>query len=197
MEWELRILDFIQSLRTPFGDAVMPLVSKLGNTGMIWIILALVLLIIPRTRKYGIVVAAALIADVILCDGILKHLFRRIRPCDINTAVQLLIPRPKDFSFPSGHTACSVAVSTVLFLMRGRGSAKGDGREAAERVMGKLWIPAWILTAVIAFSRMYLYVHYPTDILGGFVTGLAAGYIGYKAAEKLKIHRKQRFTIAE
>lgn len=190
MEWELRILDLIQSLRTPFGDAVMPLVSKLGNTGMIWILLAVILLILPRTRKYGIVVAAALIADVILCDGILKHLFRRIRPCDINTAVQLLIPRPKDFSFPSGHTACSVAVSTVLFLMRGRGSAKRGGWEAAERVMGKLWIPAWILTAVIAFSRMYLYVHYPTDILGGFVTGLAAGFTGYIAAGKLRRYMK-------
>lgn len=180
MEWELRILDFIQSLRTPFGDAVMPLITKLGNVGMIWILLALLLLIVPRTRKYGIVVAAALIADVILCDGILKHLFRRVRPCDINTAVSLLIPRPKDFSFPSGHTASSVAVSTVLFLVRGAGES---GQDMTARVMGKLWIPAWILTAVIAFSRMYLYVHYPTDILGGFLTGLAAGFIGYKAAE--------------
>lgn len=192
MEWELRILDFIQSLRTPFGDAVMPLVSKLGNTGMIWILLAVILLILPKTRKYGIVVAAALVADVILCDGILKHLFRRVRPCDINTAVQLLIPRPKDFSFPSGHTACSVAVSTVLFLMRGRGSAGGSERDVTERVMGKLWIPAWILTAVIAFSRMYLYVHYPTDILGGFATGLAAGFSGYFVIEKWKIHRERQ-----
>ena len=104
MEVELRILDFIQSLRTPFGDVAMPFISKLGNTGMIWIILALVLLIIPKTRNYGILVTAALLADVILCDGILKHLFRRVRPCDINIAVQLIIPRPKDFSFPSGHT---------------------------------------------------------------------------------------------
>lgn len=185
MEVELRILDFIQSLRTPFGDAAMPFISKLGNTGMIWIILALVLLIIPKTRSYGVLVTAALLADVILCDGILKHLFRRVRPCDINMAVQLLIPRPKDFSFPSGHTASSVAVSTALFLVRKKKYATGDGQERVYSVMGKLWIPAWILTAVIAFSRMYLYVHYPTDILGGIVTGLAAGYIGYLVMEKI------------
>lgn len=186
MEIEFRILDFIQSLRTPFGDAAMPLISKLGNTGMIWIILALVLLLIPKTRSYGVLVTAALLADVILCDGILKHLFRRVRPCDINTAVQLLIPRPKDFSFPSGHTACSVAVSTALFLVRKKRYATGDGQDRVYRVMGKLWIPVWILTAVIAFSRMYLYVHYPTDILGGVATGLAAGYIGYLVTEKMR-----------
>lgn len=190
MEMEFQILDFIQSLRTPFGDAVMPFISKLGNTGMIWIILALVLLIIPKTRNYGILVTAALLADVILCDGILKHLFRRVRPCDINTTIQLLIPRPKDFSFPSGHTACSVAVSTVLFLVRKKEYVPGDGQDGVCRVMGKLWIPVWILTAVIAFSRMYLYVHYPTDILGGVFTGLAAGYIGYLVTEKIgKKHR--------
>lgn len=183
MEIELRILDFIQSLRTPFGDVAMPFISKLGDTGMIWIILALILLILPKTRKYGIVVAAALIADVILCDGILKHLFRRIRPCDINMTIQLLIPRPKDFSFPSGHSACSVAASTALFLARGKGNAAGSGQDVTDRVMGKLWIPAWILAVIIMFSRMYLYVHYPTDILGGIAVGLAAGYIGYRVTE--------------
>lgn len=186
MEAELRILDFIQSLRTPFGDVVMPFVSKLGNTGMIWIILALILLIIPKTRGYGILVTAALIADVILCDGILKHLFRRVRPCDVNTAVQLLVARPKDFSFPSGHTACSVAVSTALFLVRKKGFAPESGQDRTDRVLGKLWIPAFILSVVIMFSRMYLYVHYPTDILGGIVTGLAAGYIGYKVTDRFR-----------
>lgn len=192
MEWEFLILDFIQSLRTPFGDVAMPLVSKLGNTGMIWILLAVILLILPKTRKYGVVVAAALVADVILCDGILKHLFRRIRPCDINTAARLLIPRPTDFSFPSGHTACSVAASTALFLIRGKGNTGGNGQDRTARVMGKLWIPAWILTAVIAFSRMYLYVHYPTDILGGFVTGLAAGFIGYIVIERWKKQKERQ-----
>ena len=94
MEFEIRILDFIQGMRTPLGDWFMPLVSSLGNTGIIWIVLALVLLAVPKTRKAGAVLAAALSWDVVLCDGILKHLFARVRPCDINTSIQLLISRP-------------------------------------------------------------------------------------------------------
>lgn len=191
MELELSILDFIQSLRTPFGDTAMPLISKLGDVGMIWIILGLILLIIPKTRSYGVLVTAVLIADVILCNGILKNLFQRIRPCDINTAVTLLIPKPKDFSFPSGHTACSVAVSTALFLVREKRSTPDKERNRVRSVMGNLWIPAWILTVMIAFSRMYLYVHYPTDILGGIAVGLAAGYIGYKVTEILGKRNKR------
>lgn len=186
MELELSILDFIQSLRTPFGDTAMPLISKLGDAGMIWIILGLVLLIIPKTRSYGILVTAVLIADVILCNGILKNLFQRVRPCDVNTAVALLISKPKDFSFPSGHTACSVAVSTALFLVREKRSVLDKEQSRVRSVMGNLWIPVWILTAMIAFSRMYLYVHYPTDILGGIVAGLAAGYIGFKVTRRLE-----------
>lgn len=161
---EFRILDFIQSIRTPLGDAVMPIVSAFGNAGTIWILLAVVLLAIPKTRKSGFVLVAALFWDVVLCDGILKHLFARIRPCDVNTAIQLLIKKPKDFSFPSGHTAASIASVTALYF-------------AGER---KLWKGALLLSIAIMFSRLYLYVHYPTDILGGIVVGIASGYLGYK-----------------
>ena len=93
--------------------------------------------------------------DIILCNGLLKHLFARIRPCEINTAAQLLIPEPADFSFPSEHTAASFAAVTALFL-------------AGEKRLWKIALPVAML---IAFSRLYLYVHYPTDILGGMVTG--------------------------
>lgn len=164
MGMELEILDFIQSIRTPFGDAVMPLITSLGNTGIIWIVLACILLAVPKTRKTGIVLAAALCWDVVLCDGILKHLFARIRPCDVNTSIQLLIERPRDFSFPSGHTAASFAAVTALYF-------------SGER---RLWKAAFLLSCAIAFSRLYLYVHYPTDILGGIAVGIAAGYAGFK-----------------
>lgn len=173
---ELEILNWIQNIRTPAGDVIMPFVSKLGNAGLIWIALAIILLVIPKTRKTGVILAIALCVDVILCNGILKNVFCRIRPCDINTAVQLLIPRPQDFSFPSGHTASAFAAVSGLYL-------------AGEKTM---WKPALILACLIAFSRMYLYVHYPTDIIGGIVTGIAAGYIGYIAAgrlAKIKINR--------
>lgn len=159
---EIRILDMIQGLRTPVGDQVMCFITSLGNSGMIWIALGILLLLIPRTRKSGLVVLAALVLDLILCNGILKHLFARVRPCDVNTAIQLLIPRPADYSFPSGHTAAAFAATSALFF-------------AGEK---KLWKPALILAVLIAFSRLYLYVHYPTDILGGMLIGTACGYMG-------------------
>lgn len=158
----MNILNWIQSIRSPVGDVLMPLITKLGNVGMIWILLAIILLLIPRTRKSGAILAAALCVDLILCNGVLKHLFRRIRPCDINSSIQLLITRPVDSSFPSGHTAAAFAAVTALDA-------------AGER---KLWKPALVLAVFIAFSRLYLYVHYPTDILGGIIVGVVAGYIG-------------------
>lgn len=163
MNMEFQILDWIQSIRTPLGDVVMPWISALGNAGMIWIVLAAVLLLIPKTRKSGVILALALCMDVLMCNVILKNVFARIRPCDVNTAVQLLIARPVDFSFPSGHTAASFASAAALFF-------------AGEK---KLWKPVLVLAVLIAFSRLYLYVHYSTDILGGMVVGVAAGYLGY------------------
>ena len=103
MGFEFSILDFIQGIRTPALDTIMCFITKLGNAGILWILLAAVLITIPKTRKSGVIVMVALVFDVILCNGILKNLVGRIRPCDINTAVQLLVPRPTDFSFPSGH----------------------------------------------------------------------------------------------
>ena len=157
---EFRILNFLQGIRTPVGDAVMCFITKLGDAGMIWIVLAAILLLIFRTRKTGVVIMAALCIDLVVCNGILKNLFARIRPCDVNTQIQLLIARPDDFSFPSGHTAASFAAVAALYF-------------SGER---KLWKPALILACLIAFSRLYLYVHYPTDILGGILVGIAAGY---------------------
>lgn len=94
MEFEFKILDFLQSIRIPILDTTMCFVTKLENWGMVWIALAVVLLIIPKTRKSGLIVLVALIVDIFLCDLVMKNLFVRLRPCDINTTVQLLIPRP-------------------------------------------------------------------------------------------------------
>ena len=100
LTWEFSVLDFIQAhLRSGIGDIVMPLITHLGDSGVIWVVLALVLLIYPKTRKTGAALAVALALEVICCNLILKPFVARIRPCDINTAVQLLIPRPDDFSF--------------------------------------------------------------------------------------------------
>lgn len=161
---ELQILDAMQSIRNPVLDAVMVFISDIGNVGAVWIALALVLLAVPKTRRAGLIVAAAGAVDVVLCNGILKNLFQRVRPCDVNTAVQLLVPRPADFSFPSGHTAASFAAVEALYFAG----------------MKKLWKPTLFLAIAMGFSRMYLYVHYPSDIIGGIIVGTASGYIGYR-----------------
>lgn len=171
---EIQILDWIQTLRTPLGDAVIPLITALGNHGLIWIMLTAVLLVIPKTRRSGAVLAAALLVDLIVCNGILKPLIARTRPFGVNTAVTLLIPKPSDFSFPSGHTAASFTAATALWL----------NKEKA------LWKPALALAVLIAFSRLYLYVHYPTDVLGGILTGIFAGWCGWKAV-KLILQARQ------
>ncbi len=164
MSIEFTILDWIQSIRTPFLDIAMQFISGLGNVGIIWIILAATLVFIPKTRKSGIVLIIALCFDTILCNVILKNVVGRIRPCDINTAVQLLVTRPHDFSFPSGHTAASFAAVSALFFAKEK----------------KLWKTVLVLAVLIAFSRLYLYVHYPTDILGGIAVGIVSGYAGHR-----------------
>ena len=156
---EIEILNFIQTLHTPFGDVVMPLITSLGNAGVFWIILAIVLVIIPKTRKIGITVSAALVLDLIFCNILIKPLVARIRPFDINTAVELLISKPRDYSFPSGHTAASFAASSAIFVTGHR----------------KTGVAAMILAALIGISRLYLYVHYPTDVLGGLAIGVGCG----------------------
>ena len=120
----------------------------------------------PRHRKAGAAVLAGLALEVVCCNLVLKPLVARVRPCDINTAVQLLIARPDDFSFPSGHTGVSFAAVSAL-------CASGN----------RLWIPSLILAVLIAFSRLYLYVHYPTDVFAGVVIGVMAGWTGTKLVD--------------
>ena len=175
---EIHILDMIQNLRTPIGDVVVPLITRLGDAGIIWIILTVLLLIIPKTRKTGVIMMAALLVDVLLCNVFIKNLVARTRPFDVNTAVQLLVAKPRDYSFPSGHTAASFASVTALYLAREK----------------KMWKAALVLAVLIALSRLYLYVHYPTDIIGGVIFGSLSGYLGYKIVEWIQ-KKKDKIEI--
>lgn len=174
LDIDFSILDFIQThLRSAVGDVIMPLISKLGNGGAIWILLAIVLCCIPKYRKTGIILVAALITDVLLCNVILKPLVARPRPFLFNSDIKLLIPPPTDFSFPSGHTAVSFTSAFTLLFSK-----------------NKLWIPSMILASLIGFSRLYLYVHYPTDVFVGVLLGLIIGILVNVAMKKvLKIKR--------
>lgn len=176
LSFEFTILDWIQAnLRNPVMDALMPAVTALGSSGLIWIVLAGILILIPKYRKVGTAVMAGLVLEIVCCNLVLKPLVARIRPCDVNTAVRLLIAWPDDFSFPSGHTGASFAAVAALYASR-----------------SKLWIPSLILAVLIAFSRLYLYVHYPSDVLAGIAIGIMAGWIGFKLVDI--IWRKRNAT---
>lgn len=157
---ELGILNWIQvHCRSEFWDEVMPVLTSLGSGGLVWIILALAILIFQKgKRSTGLQVLIALLLSLLLCNLFLKNAIDRVRPFDINQMVELLVAEPQDASFPSGHTSASIAAATVLLLNRWKGR----------------W-PALVLAGGISFSRMYLYLHFPTDVLGGVVTGALCG----------------------
>ncbi|MDO4316065.1 MAG: phosphatase PAP2 family protein [Oscillospiraceae bacterium] len=172
---ELAILDWIQlHLRCGFLDAVLPAVSRTCDHGELWIVLAAVLLLMRRQRRYGTAVSCALVLDLVSCNMILKPLFGRVRPFAVNTAVELLTAPPMDASFPSGHTAASFA---AVFALKTAGSP--------------LWKPALAAALVMAFSRLYLYVHWPSDVLGGALLGAAVGWAGAKIMETVEHRRGQ------
>lgn len=157
---EVTILDWIQNhLRCDLLDAVLPPITHLCDHGEIWILLAAVLLLLRKKRHSGLAVSGALVLDLVTCNMILKPLFGRIRPFVAYPGVDLLVPPPLDASFPSGHTAASFAAVFALLAMK-----------------DPLWKPALALAVVIAFSRLYLYVHWPSDVLGGVLVGAAAGW---------------------
>ena len=166
---EFAILDWIQlHCRSGVLDAVLPVISWTCNHGELWIVLALVLLAVKKHRRLGWSVAAALGLDLICCNLVLKPLIGRVRPFTVHP-VELLIAPPGEASFPSGHTACSFAAAGAIWFA-------GHRRAGAA---------AFALAAVIAFSRLYLYVHWPTDVLGGAVLGWALGWAGARLTDRV------------
>lgn len=167
MEFEFYILDLIQNLRCDFLDWFLVFVTKLGNSGAIWIFSGAVMLCFKKTRKAGFITLTALLIGFIVCNITLKPLVARTRPFDIRE-VSLIIPKPSDYSFPSGHTCSSFAAATaMLFCFR------------------KNAVFAVLLAGLIAFSRMYLYVHFPTDILIGLILGVISAWVSYKLLNKI------------
>ncbi len=153
------VLDFIRDhFRCDFLDMAMPKITALGNKGFVWISAAAAMLVFPKYRKDGIKLGVSLGAGALIGNAALKNLVERARPCWIKPVEDMLISMPHDYSFPSGHTLSSFAAATVIMK--------------ANRKMG---IAAYILASLIGFSRLYLYVHFPTDVLAGAVIGVLIG----------------------
>ncbi len=167
---DFSILFWIQEhIRCAFLDVVMPFITSLCDNGEIWIVFGIVLLFFKKYRKFGIFVLVAMLLGSLVGNEIIKPLVARPRPChQLSFLPELLIDMPHSYSFPSGHTTSSVIAATVL--MR------------ANKKFGLFSIP---LAFLIAFSRMYLFVHFPTDILGGTVLGILIGFFTVSFGNKL------------
>ncbi len=174
VSFDLPILDWIQAnLQSPLMDKIMPIITMFGDDGIFWIACAVILLLIPKTRRTGLGMGIALAMGLVICNIILKPIVGRIRPYDFqeqynHVIIPMLVSGLSDFSFPSGHTIASFEASVALLC----------GNK-------KLGIPALILAFLIAFSRLYLYVHYPTDVLFSMVIGTIFAFVGYWLAGKI------------
>lgn len=181
VSFDLPILDWIQAnLQSPIMDKIMPIITLFGEGGVFWIAWALLLLFIPKTRKTGLGMLIALVLGLLVCNITLKPLVGRIRPYDfkeqqLGEFIDLLIKRQHDFSFPSGHTIASFEASVVLL-----------------KNSKKMGIPALILAVLVSFSRLYLYVHYPSDVLVSVVLGTLFALIGCAIANCIKLPSGKR-----
>lgn len=171
-----------EHIRCAFLDAVMPVITFLGDAGIVWIIAALVMMFTKKFRRTGVVMAIGLVLGLLIGNLLLKNVVARERPCWLDSSVLMLVKVPRDFSFPSGHTLASVISATVLVF--------------SDRRFAFAAIP---LTVLIAFSRLYLFVHFPSDVfcgaLLGLATGVAAWFLGgrlYDGAAKRIRERKQK-----
>ncbi len=163
------ILDGIQSVfRCGFFDSVMPVISAVGG-GYIWCIFGIIALFFKKLRFSGIAVISAFTVTVLVTEFIIKPLFLRERPFMINTEHIMLVSEPFGSSFPSAHSSSSFAATVPFF-----------------RIKRSIGIGAVILAALVAFSRLYLYVHFPTDVLTGIAIGIIMGILVLLAAEKIR-----------
>ncbi len=167
------LLYLLEHLHTPFLDGFMAFITSLGDSGFVWIAITFILLLNKKTRPCGILLTCALSIEYLLSDCILKPLIERERPFIRFPEVKLLIKSPRSYSFPSGHTMSSFTAATVILYYN--------------RFAG---IPAFILAGLIGFSRLYLFCHYPSDVLAGAVLGLLTALVVIFLARTVQVKSK-------
>ena len=162
-----------QSMRSEFLDSFTLTLSYVTTSGAIWVAVGIAMLFSRKHRASGIIMLASLTAVFLTGDVLLKHIVNRPRPFIVNTDIALLIKSPLGSSFPSTHSAIAAAATTVLI--------------AKNKVIGFI---ASVMTACIAFSRLYLYVHYPTDVFAGLMLGAFCASMILMLAKRIGLERK-------
>lgn len=162
---DFAILYTLNGMHNDVLDVIMKTFTYMAEKGIFFIILGIALLFSSKTRKCGAYILISMGLGFIIGNGLVKNWVARPRPCWIDTSVPLLIPNLTDYSFPSGHTMAAFECAVTIFLFN------------------KKWgIPAIIIACLIGLSRMYLFVHFPTDVLAGAIFGtlfaLCTYYVG-------------------
>lgn len=175
------ILQFIHEyLRFEWLNGPFVFISHLGDHGLFWIVLCLLLLIPKRTRKMGICGLAALLIGALITNVSLKNIVARIRPYEQFPDIVLLLERQTDFSFPSGHSCSSFAAAAALYW------------SAGDEKLRRIGIASLVLASLIAWSRLYVGVHFPTDVAAGILIGLFCGWIVKVVCEKYRQRERYR-----
>ena len=173
---DLSILLFIQEhLRFAWMNGFWDFITHFGDGGIFWIVLTIVLMIPKKTRKAGIVAGCSLALGFLITNVTLKPLVDRVRPYNYSDAVIPLGRIPSEASFPSGHTSASFSCALIYVRMLPK----------------KYCIPLVVLATLIALSRLYLCVHFPTDVLGGFLVAMFSSAVVYACYQRLE-QKKQR-----
>lgn len=168
---ELSILYAIQTLHNPGLDAVMVNVfnKMVGSLGQLWIVVGIVLLVIPKTRKCGVAVLLSYVVSFLIGNECLKDLIARPRPCAVDETVQLIVKKPGSFSCPSVHTYLAFSSAMAIF-----------------HYYKKAGVGVFVFAALVGFSRMYFFVHYPTDVLFGAVLGIVTAFVVCRLLDKAR-----------
>ena len=175
LEWDGELLLWIQeNIRREWLSPLISFITHLGDAGFIWIVITLCLLIYKGTRKEGFLCACSLLLVLLINNIILKNVIARTRPYEIVEGLQRIIEAQSDFSFPSGHTGSSFAAAVVMFM----------------RLPKRYGIPAMVLAVCIALSRLYVGVHYPTDVMAAALIGTVTAVFVCKMAEYIEMKKK-------
>ncbi len=170
------IYTFFDGLRSAVMDVLMTCITYLGDDGIFWLVLTAILMIPKKTRKLGLYILFGLGVATVINNLGLKELFARPRPFNFEHWGDIyeyvypnLVEKPHSLSFPSGHTSTSIGAA-LPFLMRAN---------------KKAGIPIFIIAVLIGISRIYIHVHYPTDVIAGAVVGLVSGFLAVLLLDKL------------
>lgn len=199
MDWEASFLLYIQEhIRTDFMNPFMTALTHTGDYGIFLIALAVLLLIIPKTRRIGLIAGISIAIEALLNNVFIKNAVARTRPYEAIDGLVNLIEKQKDYSFPSGHSGAAFAVMGAILVIAilGLPVTEKSGKITRSKMSTAYKIVAVIAiicAIALAFSRLYVGVHYPTDVLGGILLGIAtsfASYFIYRAILKVYAQKK-------